>query len=93
MIHGHTDDVGNKDKNFQLGYERALAVYQEIRKHSKELPDHVDAVHPRGQHADSPGTSRRGSRRQTRAAADEARAKNRRITIEDLVVAEPREGK
>jgi outer membrane protein OmpA-like peptidoglycan-associated protein len=41
VIHGHTDDVGVKDANFQLGYQRAYAVYQEIRRRSKEVPDHV----------------------------------------------------
>ena len=41
VIHGHTDDVGNKDENFKLGYERAWAVYEQIRKYSKEVPDHV----------------------------------------------------
>ena len=82
VIHGHTDDVGAKDANFQLGYQRAYAVYQEIRKHGKEVPDHVILC----THADNtpaqavPAPS-------DRAAADEARRKNRRITIEDLVVA------
>ena len=94
VIHGHTDDVGNKDKNFQLGYERALAVYQEIRKHSKEVPDHVilcthadnTPMRPVPPAAEVPDDK-------ARATAEEARAKNRRITIEDLVVAKPREGK
>jgi flagellar motor protein MotB len=86
VIHGHTDDVGDKDANFQLGYQRAWAVYQEIRRHSKELPDHVVLC----THADNtpqrplpPGADK--------ADADAARAKNRRITIEDLVVAPPHE--
>jgi flagellar motor protein MotB len=77
VIHGHTDDVGPKDKNFELGYQRAWSVYQEIRRHSTELPDHVvlcthanNTPHLEGQTAES-------------------RARNRRITIEDLVVAPP----
>src|SRR5204863_98989 len=41
VIHGHTDDIGDKDNNLQLGYERAYAVYREIRAHSSEVPDHV----------------------------------------------------
>jgi flagellar motor protein MotB len=91
VIHGHTDDVGLKDKNFQLGYERAYAVYQEIRKHSKEVPDHVILC----THADNtpsrplPPVEGKPDDK-TRAALEEARSKNRRITIEDLVVAKPR---
>ncbi len=78
VIHGHTDDVGVKDANFQLGFQRAWAVYEDIRTHSKELPDHVVLC----THADNtpshPVVKGPG--------ADEARAKNRRITpIEDLV--------
>jgi flagellar motor protein MotB len=81
VIHGHTDDVGAKDANFLLGYQRAWAVYEDIRKNSKELPDHVVLC----THADN--TPSRPVAGATGAAAAEARAKNRRITIEDLVVA------
>ena len=79
VIHGHTDDVGAKDANFLLGYQRAWAVYEDIRKNSKELPDHVVLC----THADNTPSHpvAKGP------GADEARAKNRRITIEDLVVA------
>ena len=83
VIHGHTDDVGIKDANFQLGYQRAYAVYQEIRRHSKEVPDHVVLC----THADNTPARALPPPPADRAAADEARAKNRRITIEDLVVA------
>ena len=83
VIHGHTDDVGVKDSNFQLGYQRAYAVYQEIRRHSKEVPDHVVLC----THADNTPARALPPPPVERAAADEARAKNRRITIEDLVVA------
>jgi outer membrane protein OmpA-like peptidoglycan-associated protein len=82
VIHGHTDDVGDKDKNLLLGYQRAFAVYQEIRQYSKEVPDHVVLC----THADNtpaqalvPNAPKGGN--------DAARSKNRRITIEDLVVA------
>jgi flagellar motor protein MotB len=83
VIHGHTDDVGVKDSNFQLGYQRAYAVYQEIRRHSKEVPDHVILC----THADNTPARALPPPPVDRAVADEARAKNRRITIEDLVVA------
>ena len=83
VIHGHTDDVGYKDANFQLGYQRASAVYQEIRRHSKELPDHVVLC----THADNTPALSVPAAPALRPAIDDARAKNRRITIEDLVVA------
>lgn len=83
VIHGHTDDVGIKDANFQLGYQRAYAVYQEIRRHSKEVPDHVILC----THADNTPARAVPPAPADRAVAGEARAKNRRITIEDLVVA------
>jgi flagellar motor protein MotB len=77
VIHGHTDDVGLKDENFELGFQRAWAVYQEVRRHSQEVPDHVVlCTHANNTPANSETTQ-------------EARAKNRRITIEDLVVATP----
>ena len=83
VIHGHTDDVGIKDANFQLGYQRAYAVYQEIRRHSKEVPDHVILC----THADNTPARAVPPPPVARPVADEARTKNRRITIEDLVVA------
>jgi flagellar motor protein MotB len=83
VIHGHTDDVGIKDSNFQLGYQRAYAVYQEIRRHSREVPDHVVLC----THADNTPARAVPPPPAPRTVADEARAKNRRITIEDLVVA------
>ena len=83
VIHGHTDDVGIKDANFQLGYQRAYAVYQEIRRHSREVPDHVILC----THADNTPARAVPPPPVARPVADEARAKNRRITIEDLVVA------
>jgi flagellar motor protein MotB len=91
VIHGHTDDLGPKDKNFELGFQRAWSVYEEIRKHSKELPDHVVIC----THADNtPGSAPTGTldgplTPEERAVIAAARAKNRRITIEDLVVQAP----
>ena len=82
VIHGHTDDVGDKDKNLLLGYQRAFAVYQEIKRYSNEVPDHVVLC----THADNtPATSIAPNAPADAKSA--ARSKNRRITIEDLVVA------
>ncbi len=94
VIHGHTDDVGPKDKNFELGYQRAWSVYRQIRAYSKELPDHVVLC----THADNTPTGPLPALEgkltdDQRAVIDAARAKNRRITIEDLVVATPSERK
>jgi flagellar motor protein MotB len=83
VIHGHTDDVGVKDANFQLGYQRAYAVYQEIRRHSKEVPGHVILC----THADNTPARALPPPPMDRSVADATRSKNRRITIEDLVVA------
>jgi flagellar motor protein MotB len=82
VIHGHTDDVGDKDKNLLLGYQRAFAVYQEIRQYSKEVPDHVVLC----THADNTPAQALVPNA-PKGANDLARSKNRRITIEDLVVA------
>ena len=94
VIHGHTDDVGLKDKNFELGYQRAWSVYRQIRAYGKELPDHVVLC----THADNTPTGPLPAIEgkltdDQRAVIDAARAKNRRITIEDLVVATPTEKK
>jgi hypothetical protein len=77
--------VGKKDENFLLGYQRAWNVYQEIRKYGGELPDHVvicthaDNTPAREVPAVQPGE-------EANAAVSAARAANRRITIEDVVV-------
>jgi flagellar motor protein MotB len=84
VIHGHTDDVGVKDANFLLGYQRAWAVYQEIKRHGKEVPDHVILC----THADNTPALRLAPDT-PKPDADAARTKNRRITIEDLVVSKP----
>ena len=90
VIHGHTDNVGPKDKNFQLGFARAWSVYEAIKTMSPEVPDHIVIC----THADNTpqvtvppveGTLTE----QEKQVIREARAKNRRITIEDLVVAAP----
>ncbi len=86
-IHGHTDEVGDKDENFKLGFERAWSVYREIRKYGGELPDHVVIC----THADNTpdqvvppieGTLTEEQKQAIRAA----RGRNRRITIEDQII-------
>jgi outer membrane protein OmpA-like peptidoglycan-associated protein len=89
-IHGHTDEVGDKDENFLLGYQRAWSVYQEIKQYGGELADHVIIC----THADNtPATPvpplEAGLTEEEKAVIREARAKNRRITIEDIVTAVP----
>lgn len=87
VVHGHTDSVGDKDENFALGYERAFSVYREIRKYGAEVPDHVVIC----THADNspaavvPVLSGALDDEQ-RQAIREARARNRRITIEDQII-------
>jgi flagellar motor protein MotB len=86
VIHGHTDADGKKEENFVLGFNRALAVYQEIKKYGPEIADHAVLC----SHADnSPAKdvpAFHGSVTPAQASAiDEAKAKNRRISIEDHV--------
>lgn len=94
-IHGHTDEVGPKDENFLLGYQRAWAVYQEILEHGGELADHVIIC----THADNtpsrivpPIEAGMTLTDEEKAVIRSARAKNRRITIEDLVISTPPAG-
>ena len=90
-IHGHTDEVGIKDENFALGYQRAWSVYQEIKSQpgGAELADHVIIC----THADNTPAVEVPVRdpavgalsEDERAMIRELRSKNRRITIEDIV--------
>ena len=87
VIHGHTDNQGDKEKNLDLGYQRALAAYREIAKYGNEVPDHVVIC----THADNTPAEELPAFSGTLTAAEaavvrEARAKNRRITIEDKLV-------
>ena len=84
VIHGHTDGDGDKNDNFQLGFDRALASYHEMKLYSKEIPDHVILC----SHADNspmqeiPALKEGLSQTQLNSLAV-LKAKNRRITIED----------
>jgi flagellar motor protein MotB len=92
VIHGHTDNDGTKDKNFELGYQRALTAYHEILQYGRDLPDHVVIC----THADNTAAQEVPALGGTLTAAEqsavkEAKAKNRRITIEDKLLSRPKE--
>jgi flagellar motor protein MotB len=86
VIHGHTDSDGKKDDNYILGFQRALSVYKEIQKYGPEIADHAVLC----THADNTPAKEvplfTGTLTPAQAQAlQEAKAKNRRITIEDQV--------
>jgi flagellar motor protein MotB len=90
VIHGHTDGDGGKADNFMLGFQRALSVYNEIKKYGPEIADHAVLC----SHADNTPAKDvplfQGQVTPAQAQAlGEAKAKNRRITIEDQVVSRP----
>lgn len=86
VIHGHTDSDGKKDANLMLGYRRAHAAYAEIAKYGP-IADHVIlCTHAdNSPAAETPAFEGEMSAAQKRAL-DRAKAKNRRITIEDKIV-------
>ena len=92
VIHGHTDNEGLKEKNLDLGYQRALSAYREIARYGRDVPDHVVIC----THADNSPAQEVPALGDTlspaeQAAVKEAKAKNRRITIEDKLVSRPKE--
>jgi hypothetical protein len=86
VIHGHTDGDGEKPENLELGFGRALAAYNEMKRYSSELADHVVLC----THADNspmqevPNGVDLSSPRTAELIRD-IKAKNRRITIEDKI--------
>ncbi len=87
VIHGHTDNDGEKDKNFELGFERALAAYREMRRYGEQVPEHVVIC----SHADNTPAQEVPSFAGVLSPAEEtavrdAKKQNRRITIEDKLV-------
>lgn len=87
IINGHTDGDGQKDKNFELGYQRAYAAYEEISKYSNELADHaVICTHadnsPQLEVPQFEGTISKAQREILKLS----KSKNRRITIEDKIM-------
>jgi flagellar motor protein MotB len=87
VIHGHTDGDGKKDKNLELGFSRALAAYHEIERYGAATSDHVVIC----SHADNtparevPAFTSNLTPAEL-AAIEEAKAKNRRIVIEDKLI-------
>jgi outer membrane protein OmpA-like peptidoglycan-associated protein len=87
VIHGHTDNAGSKDKNLELGYERALAAYREVARYGGELSDHVViCTHADNSPAEEVPAFSGNLSEAEKSAIKDARAKNRRITIEDKLV-------
>ncbi len=87
VIHGHTDGVGKKDKNLQLGYDRAWAVYKAIQSYGAELPEHVVlCTHADNTPAQEVPVVKGALTDEQKQAIKDAHAKNRRITIEDQLV-------
>jgi outer membrane protein OmpA-like peptidoglycan-associated protein len=92
VIHGHTDSDGEKQANLELGYQRAMSAYKEIAKYGPELADHVVIC----THANNSPAQEVPPFTGTLSAAEaaqvsSAKAKNRRIAIEDKVVSRPKE--
>ena len=87
VINGHTDGDGEKEKNFELGFRRAYAAYNEIKNYGKDVVDHVVIC----THADNspqlevPKFEGRISKAQ-RETLKTTKSKNRRITIEDTII-------
>lgn len=87
VIHGHTDGDGRKNDNFQLGFRRAFAAYNEIKLFNPEIENHAVIC----SHADNtpqlevPNFEGDISQAQ-RQTLRQTKAKNRRITIEDTTV-------
>jgi outer membrane protein OmpA-like peptidoglycan-associated protein len=87
VIHGHTDSDGLKNKNLDLGYQRALSAYREIQKHGAEVADHVViCTHANNSPAQEVPEFVGLISEAEQSAVREAKAKNRRITIEDKLV-------
>lgn len=87
IINGHTDGDGEKERNFELGYRRAYAAYDEIIKYSEDLANHAVIC----THADNspqqevPQFEGKITKAQ-RAILRLSKSKNRRITIEDKML-------
>ena len=87
VIHGHTDSDGDKVKNLALGYRRAFAVFREIESYGPEIADHVVlCTHANNSPAQETPEFQGSITAAQAAALRQAKARNRRITIEDKIV-------
>jgi len=87
VINGHTDGDGEKEKNLELGFRRAFAAYQEVKKYSPDLVDHV-AICTYADNApqlEVPKFEGEISKAQ-KETLKLTKSKNRRITIEDKII-------
>ena len=84
VVHGHTDGDGNKEQNIRYGFERAQAAFQEIKKYSPDLADHVViCTHADNSPAEGVPDFTGDLTPTQKDALRNAKEKNRRITIED----------
>jgi len=87
VIHGHTDGDGKKEENLSLGYERALSAYHEIKKYGEELANHVVICTHADNSAEQEVPIFRGKiTNAQRKALQDAKARNRRILVEDKLI-------
>ncbi|OQW47971.1 MAG: hypothetical protein A4S09_14330 [Proteobacteria bacterium SG_bin7] len=87
VIHGHTDGDGQKKDNLYLGYFRAYSAYEEILKYGKQLADHVVICTHADNSAQTGVPAFTGQLTESqRQMVEDAKARNRRITIEDRLI-------
>jgi flagellar motor protein MotB len=87
FINGHTDGDGDKEDNFELGFKRAYAAYEEVKKYSKDVVDHVAicTYADNSPQLEVPRFEGKISKAQ-RETLRLTKSKNRRITIEDKII-------
>jgi flagellar motor protein MotB len=87
VINGHTDGDGEKESNLELGFRRAFAAYQEVKKYNAELVDHVAicTYADNSPQLEVPRFEGEISKEQ-RETLKLTKSKNRRITIEDKII-------
>lgn len=87
VIHGHTDNDGQKSKNIDLGYRRALSAYQEIQRYNPGLSEHaVICTHADNSPVEEVPLFKGKISKEQREILRGLKSKNRRITIEDRTV-------
>jgi outer membrane protein OmpA-like peptidoglycan-associated protein len=92
VVHGHTDSDGEKDENFDLGFRRAFNAYHEMVKYGLHVPEHtILCSHADNSPAQATPRFHGEMTAAQRSALREAKARNRRIEIEDRMVTVERE--